>query len=282
VYERASLGAESGGIYLGSLDAKPEQQDTKRLAASLSLRYAPSPDPGFGYVLFVREGALMALPFDARRLEPTGAAVPIAEGILTSGPPSFSASATGVLAFRTGPSSTNSKLLWFDRQGKQLGQAGPDAPYANIQLSPDGKLLVVDHQFNLTGDHLWAGDAARGVFSRVNPGDIRDYAGGAVSSDGRVAFNFRASDQSRFGVQYDGMSDENLRVTERFTRTGPHTITYRATVLDPTVYRQPWTVELPMEKTESSVYEYACHEGNYGLAGILSGARAQEKAALKK
>ena len=44
----------------------------------------------------------------------------------------------------------------------------------------------------------------------------------------------------------------------------------------------PWTVELPMEKTESSVYEYACHEGNYGLAGILSGARAREKAALKK
>ena len=78
------------------------------------------------------------------------------------------------------------------------------------------------------------------------------------------------------------MSDENLRVTERFTRTGPHTITYRATVVDPTVYTLPWTVELPMEKTESSVYEYAYHEGNYGLAGILSGARAQEKAALKK
>jgi hypothetical protein len=94
--------------------------------------------------------------------------------------------------------------------------------------------------------------------------------------------NFRASDQSRFGVQYDGMSDENLRVTERFTRTAPNTITYRATVLDPTVYTQPWTVEFPMQKTKGPVYEYACHEGNYGLADILSGARAQEKAALKK
>jgi hypothetical protein len=94
--------------------------------------------------------------------------------------------------------------------------------------------------------------------------------------------NFRVSDQSRFGVQYDGMSDENLRVTERFTRTGPTSLTYRATVLDPTVYTQPWTIELPMEKTGSQVYEYACHEGNYGLAGILSGARVQEKAALKR
>jgi hypothetical protein len=94
--------------------------------------------------------------------------------------------------------------------------------------------------------------------------------------------NFRASDQSRFGVQYDGMSDENLRVTERLTRTGPHTITYRATVVDPTVYTQPWTVEFPMEKTKSAMFEYACHEGNYGLADILSGARAKERAALKK
>jgi hypothetical protein len=94
--------------------------------------------------------------------------------------------------------------------------------------------------------------------------------------------NFRVSEQSRFGVQYDGMSDENLRVTERITRTGPNTIAYRATVVDPTVYAQPWTVELPMEKTGSLLYEYACHEGNYGLAGILAGARAQEKAAAAK
>jgi len=119
------------------------------------------------------------------------------------------------------------------------------------------------------------------------PQSVRQWAGDSVGHwEGEALVietaNFRASDQSRFGVQYDGMSDENLRVTERFTRTGPNTITYRATVVDPTVYTQPWTVELPMEKTESSVYEYACHEGNYGLAGILSGARVQEKAAVKK
>ncbi len=119
------------------------------------------------------------------------------------------------------------------------------------------------------------------------PPSVRQWQGDSVAHwEGQTLVietaNFRASDQSRFGVQYDGMSDENLRVTERLTRTGPKTITYRATVVDPSVYTQPWTVEFPMEKTESALFEYACHEGNYGLADILSGARAKEKAAAKK
>jgi hypothetical protein len=119
------------------------------------------------------------------------------------------------------------------------------------------------------------------------PPSIRQWEGDSVGYwEGETLViettNFRASDQSRFGVQYDGMSDENMRVTERFTRTGATTLTYRATVDDHTVYTRSWTVEIPMEKTEGPVFEYACHEGNYGLAGILSGARAQEKAALKK
>ena len=48
-------------------------------------------------------------------------------------------------------------------------------------------------------------------------------------------------------------------------------------MVDPTVYTKPWTIELPMQRVATPLYEYACHEGNYGLAGILSGARAQEK-----
>ena len=90
--------------------------------------------------------------------------------------------------------------------------------------------------------------------------------------------NLRSNQQSRFGVQYEGMSDENLRVTERFTRASPTLVIYQATVTDPTVYTQPWTIELPMAKSNEAIFEYACHEGNYGLAGILSGERAKEKA----
>jgi hypothetical protein len=119
------------------------------------------------------------------------------------------------------------------------------------------------------------------------PENVRQWAGESLGHwEGETLVvettNFRASEQSRFGVQYDGMSDENMKVTERFTRTGPKTITYRATVVDPTVYTQPWTVEFPMERSDSPIFEYACHEGNYGLVGILSGAREKEKAGVKK
>jgi len=91
--------------------------------------------------------------------------------------------------------------------------------------------------------------------------------------------NFRVSPRSRFGVIYDGMTDENLRVVERFSRPSADTLMYQATVDDPTVYTKPWTVEIPMAKVEGPIYEYACHEGNYGMSGILGGYRAEEKKA---
>ena len=75
------------------------------------------------------------------------------------------------------------------------------------------------------------------------------------------------------------MTDGNLRVTERFTRVDPETIIYRATIDDPTVYTKPWTVEISMGKRTEPLYEYACHEGNYAMADILRGARAEEKKA---
>jgi hypothetical protein len=81
-------------------------------------------------------------------------------------------------------------------------------------------------------------------------------------------------------------SDENLHLTERLTRTDAGTIIYRFTIDDPTAFTKPWTGELPFVKSEGLLYEYACHEGNLGMTGILSSARADEKkaaaAALKK
>jgi hypothetical protein len=94
--------------------------------------------------------------------------------------------------------------------------------------------------------------------------------------------NVRFNNRSHFGTMYDGMSDDNLRITERFTRTSADTITYQATVNDPTVYTKPWTIELVMSKAEGPLFEYACHEGNYAMFGILAGARAQEKKAAEQ
>ncbi len=74
-------------------------------------------------------------------------------------------------------------------------------------------------------------------------------------------------------------SAEMLKVTERFTRIGPKQILYRFTVEDPGTYTRPFIGEIAMNATDEKIYEYACHEGNYALPGILAGARADEQAA---
>jgi hypothetical protein len=74
-------------------------------------------------------------------------------------------------------------------------------------------------------------------------------------------------------------STANMHLTERFTRADPDTLIYEFTVDDPTTWVRPWTAQLPMSKNDQPMYEYACHEGNYALPGILAGARADEKAA---
>ena len=73
-------------------------------------------------------------------------------------------------------------------------------------------------------------------------------------------------------------SSSRLHVVERFTRTGPETLVYEFTVEDPRTWTQPWTARIPMRRTAGPIFEYACHEGNYGLFNILTGARARERA----
>jgi hypothetical protein len=79
-------------------------------------------------------------------------------------------------------------------------------------------------------------------------------------------------------VLYRGAA-ENLHLVERFTRVGPGQIDYRVTISDPTTFSQPWTLAIPFIDTGEDLFEYACHEGNYGMEGILSGAREEERAA---
>ena len=74
-------------------------------------------------------------------------------------------------------------------------------------------------------------------------------------------------------------SGDTLRLIERFTRTDPGTLTYEFTVEDETSFVRPWTAEIPMVKAEGPLFEYACHEGNYGMENVLAGARAEEKRA---
>jgi hypothetical protein len=69
---------------------------------------------------------------------------------------------------------------------------------------------------------------------------------------------------------------EQMQTVERFTRLDADTIQYRLTVTDPATFSRPWTLENGLRKADGALYEVACHEGNYGMRGILSGARADE------
>jgi hypothetical protein len=77
-------------------------------------------------------------------------------------------------------------------------------------------------------------------------------------------------------------ADENMHLIERFTRTGSDTVLYEFTVDDPTAFTKSWSAQIPMNRISGPILEYACNEGNYGMEGILSGARAQEKTKDKK
>jgi hypothetical protein len=74
-------------------------------------------------------------------------------------------------------------------------------------------------------------------------------------------------------------ADQNLKLTERFTRTAGDALTYEFTVDDPTVWTKAWTAMVPWTRATGNIYEYACHEGNYSIANMLSAARADERAA---
>ena len=174
VYTRYSSDKEKSGIYVGSVDAKPEQQSSKFLVASnWGPVYAPSADPSTGYLLFMREGTLMAQPFDNRRLELKGQATPVAEqvGDNNNGGAhgAFSASANDVLVFWRGGTTPDRQLTWYDRQGKVLGTAGEPGDYQELALSPDGTRVALMKRSGQASD-LWLLDLSRDTSTRFTFG----------------------------------------------------------------------------------------------------------------
>src|SRR5204863_6196801 len=88
--------------------------------------------------------------------------------------------------------------------------------------------------------------------------------------------NFRSNvDETSYNCC--GGAADHLTIVERFTLLDHDTIDYRYTVTDPTTFTRPWTVSLPMRRAPGPIFEYACHEGNTSLEGILRGARAVER-----
>ena len=115
-------------------------------------------------------------------------------------------------------------------------------------------------------------------------GKIRQYAGdsrGRWEGDTLVVETTNFNEHA-FIRNFNGNLSTDLHVVERFTRLGPDTLGYEFTVTDPNTWTRPWSGSLPMSRLDGQMYEYACHEGNYGLTNILAGSRAEELAAAEK
>ena len=91
---------------------------------------------------------------------------------------------------------------------------------------------------------------------------------------GNRAYLFSSGPGPQGGINWD--LSPAMRVVERFTRVGPGTLDYQFTVDDPNVWTRPWTGSSPWARSDQPMFEYACHEGNYGLTNILAGSRAEE------
>jgi len=111
---------------------------------------------------------------------------------------------------------------------------------------------------------------------------IRQWHGdsrGRWEGDTLVVETRNYSPETRLLIPGSGAGGDTLHVVERFTRVGPNTMRWDVTFSDPTTWMQSWTARMFVQKGENVIFEYACHEGNYAIAGILAGARAEEQAA---
>jgi len=207
---------ETSGVYVGTLDAKPEEQNSRRLLPYVvGPVYVPSANAGSGRLLYLREGTLMAQAFDADRLAIAGDPIAVAERVGSfrdSG--FFAASANGVLVYRAGDA--DSQLRWYDRKGNVSRLASEPGAFRSVGLSPDGTRVVVSriNQQDTTKADLWLLDLSHGsAATRLTlGGGVAEYP--IWSRDGqRIIFTFNNSTLRQMLASGEGQEQELLRST---------------------------------------------------------------------
>ncbi len=131
----------------------------------------------------------------------------------------------------------------------------PDHVVIQMEMAHDARIISLDERPHLGSDiRQWLGDS-------------RGYWDG----DTLVVETKNYSSKANFMG-----AAEHLQVSERFTRVSDDVLQYEVTLTDPTTWTEPWSVMIPLRASPDALYEYACHEGNIGMEGILAGARHQE------
>ncbi len=186
-----------------------------------------------------------------------------------------------VAAARSGAPDTYSDLNLYDRcitrglpgammpgfynHNYQILQT-PDHVVILVEMIHDARIIPLDGREHLSPRlRQWMGDARARWEGDTLVVETRNVA---AKADERAISN-------RLSLVLSG--SEHMTLVERFRRVDADTIDYRFTVVDPTTYTAPWTASIPMSRLDAPVFEYACHEGNYGMMNILRGARVQEQ-----
>ncbi len=129
------------------------------------------------------------------------------------------------------------------------------------EMNHDARIVRLNTDFPAFSIHTWMGDS------------IGRWEGETLVVE---TTNFHPQQSLRSSLEHRFYGSVDMHVEERFTRTGDDVILYQFTVTDDENYTQSWSGELPMNRTDEKLFEYACHEGNYALPGILAGARRAE------
>lgn len=129
------------------------------------------------------------------------------------------------------------------------------------EMNHDARIVRLNSEFRDPPTYDWMGDS------------IGYYEGDTLVVE---TTNFHPQQSFRSSLTHRFYASTKMHVTERFTRVSDDVVLYEFTVNDPENYSQPWRGELPMNRTDEPIYEYACHEGNYAMPGILAGARRAE------
>ena len=145
----------------------------------------------------------------------------------------------------------------------------PSAYNNNVQIvQTPGRIVIVNEMIHSARIVDLSGRAHMPKTMRFLTGD----------SIGRWEGDTLVVDTTNFSIEgaFRGAT-ANLHLIERFTREGPDALRYEFTVDDPQTWTKKWSASIPMVKSDERIFEYACHEGNYALTGVLKGARYQEK-----
>jgi hypothetical protein len=186
------------------------------------------------------------------------------DGIGTDGPEDRGLSERCMLGFSTGPP----MLPAGYNNMMQLVQTR-EFVVLYLEMNHDARIVPLDGRPHLPPSlRQWMGDSRGRWEGQTLVVETTNFTDKTASFSARVGAG-----------GFEIGSGEHLRLIERFTRVNANTLTYEFTVHDPTTFTRPFTGRFPMSLTEGLIYEYACHEGNYGLANMLTAARNEERKA---